>query len=508
MSFPCLLLLVFLLSWEPTASLSFVAETEIKPESLLRDKYFDFLPQLASRLRAPGGKTHSWHPASQWEPHGCWGETKAAAVATLVQEEKRTETQIDVSLTVSNRTRGFLETPLGDLYLLATPFSWRVLPTPEAGLHRVHWGVFSEDSEELAYIKERGLAVFFVPEGLFGSLGALIDTLEMLFGLNSEADMLQFFRDHMNLTLEKRTSGVTPLDESNFQSGDQLVILKLKPDGVFIMYAAGSRNDHTATFLRIDGELLVVESCESSCVNASRVGIQRTPWKTWKRRATEMGYSVLWLPLAPEYRARFDDKRAYDWFKTVEGMPYGFHNFFFGWLDVFGSPDSSNTNFPPPLEESVAVAFLPVVAEVVPDLISKYLGQGLNLRLNSSGFSIPELYDRAFKRNESIGELLAVPEQDAWRYRDSQGQSVVSLVCDSFWFALLQHAGAVEVGPIQATEFTPTDAYRVAMFDRTAPPAACQLHDPDAPYCQLFGPWKLRLGVRFPFQVFCDFYSA
>ena len=32
---------------------------------------------------------------------------------------------------------------------------------------------------------------------------------------------------------------------------------------------------------------------------------------------------------------------AYEWFKTVEGLPFGYHNFLFGWVDT---PDKS---YPP-----------------------------------------------------------------------------------------------------------------------------------------------------------------
>jgi len=34
-----------------------------------------------------------------------------------------------------------------------------------------------------------------------------------------------------------------------------------------------------------------------------------------------------------EVRAKFDVKKAAEFFKKVEGMPYGYHNFIFGWLD-------------------------------------------------------------------------------------------------------------------------------------------------------------------------------
>jgi len=33
-------------------------------------------------------------------------------------------------------------------------------------------------------------------------------------------------------------------------------------------------------------------------------------------------------------RAKFNVTAAAAWFKTVEGLPYGYHNFIFGWMDI------------------------------------------------------------------------------------------------------------------------------------------------------------------------------
>ena len=35
-----------------------------------------------------------------------------------------------------------------------------------------------------------------------------------------------------------------------------------------------------------------------------------------------------------EYRKKFNVSAAIEWFKSVEGYPYGFHNFLFGWIDT------------------------------------------------------------------------------------------------------------------------------------------------------------------------------
>jgi len=35
-----------------------------------------------------------------------------------------------------------------------------------------------------------------------------------------------------------------------------------------------------------------------------------------------------------EVRAKFNVTAAAEFFKSVEGVPYGYHNFLFGWLDI------------------------------------------------------------------------------------------------------------------------------------------------------------------------------
>jgi|Transcript_37401 hypothetical protein len=67
----------------------------------------------------------------------------------------------------------------------------------------------------------------------------------------------------------------------------------------------------------------------------------------WIEWADNASFNIALLPLKPEVRAKFNETAVYDWFKTVEGMPYGFHNFLFGWIDT------PNDNFPPILAPEV-----------------------------------------------------------------------------------------------------------------------------------------------------------
>jgi len=40
------------------------------------------------------------------------------------------------------------------------------------------------------------------------------------------------------------------------------------------------------------------------------------------------------MPLSPAAKAKFNEKAAQDFFFATEGLPYGYHNFLFGWIDT------------------------------------------------------------------------------------------------------------------------------------------------------------------------------
>lgn len=99
-----------------------------------------------------------------------------------------------------------------------------------------------------------------------------------------------------------------------------------------IQWGAGSISGHSVTLLEIDGQMFAVESQDGWYWPQKH--IQRTPWKKWKKWAQNAGMNVALLPLRPEIREKFNNTAAVEWFKTVEGLPYGYHNFLFGWIDV------------------------------------------------------------------------------------------------------------------------------------------------------------------------------
>jgi len=72
--------------------------------------------------------------------------------------------------------------------------------------------------------------------------------------------------------------------------------------------------------------------------------------------------------------------------KSVEGLPYGYHNFIFGWIDT---PDK---NIPPITDLDFLYVAFSVLHTLIPSGINSLIGEALNKRLDTVNLS---LYDIA-----------------------------------------------------------------------------------------------------------------
>jgi hypothetical protein len=59
------------------------------------------------------------------------------------------------------------------------------------------------------------------------------------------------------------------------------------------------------------------------------------------------------LPLSPDVAKQFNTTAAIQFFNSVEGLPYGFHNQFTGWIDTH------ENNFPGNLTSQLAMLLMP-----------------------------------------------------------------------------------------------------------------------------------------------------
>lgn len=69
----------------------------------------------------------------------------------------------------------------------------------------------------------------------------------------------------------------------------------------------------------------------------------------------------MWLPLSGHSLLKFDVQAAQEWFYKTEGLPYGYHNFLFGWVDT------PFDNIPPLMPNEFIPIAMSLLSHVIPD---------------------------------------------------------------------------------------------------------------------------------------------
>lgn len=301
-----------------------------------------------------------------------------------------------------------------------------------------------------------------------------------------EAANVNFLQQSIGYTMVRRTNTTQTLQADQIKSGSFLAVTRLDGLDEIIMYGSGSRVGHSTVALWVEENgVRDLYICESQAGwYWPRTGIQMNKFDQWVKWASDCSFNVVILPLKPEIQAIFNETAAYEWFKTVEGMPYGYHNFAFGWIDT------PTQNFPPLLSPELLAPALQAVAKLIPESINSLFGLSLNMRLGTKNLTIPEMEVVAGSRGMTLLDLMAVVEEEGWMYPDGY-----SYVCSSFVLGLYKRAGILGDLILQATEFTPRDVYALNIFDPSpVRPQNCITQDPEIPYCQLIGNYRINLG--------------
>lgn len=381
-----------------------------------------------------------------------------------------------------------------DSYFYSTLTNFHVDVFARRGTHKVNFKLTDDQMKEfeafgVSLFRVCDKSIHFIPD-FFKSLWLFIGGLGLnpnipFFGSKPtpfmEAQNVKFFQEAMNYTWQVRPKDVVvELDESLIQSGDFLAIIRFDGLDPIIGYGSGSHVGHCTMALRIDGELYVAES--QSGWYWPRTGIQMNPYKNWIKWARNAGFQVTWLPLKPEISQKFDNDAAVKFFKTIEGVPYGYHNFLWGWLDT------ADHNYPPLLSPEFLGPVMAIIEKIIPSASTSVYTEALNMRLGTKNLSIPEVALEAYNRNLTIPDLYAMVEKDGWQYSDG-----VSYVCSSFVVAMYKAAGLFDGLDINAVEFTPKDLYQLDFFDPNPPvPEVCKKVDPANPFCQIMGKWRME----------------
>lgn len=268
-----------------------------------------------------------------------------------------------------------------------------------------------------------------------------------------------------NFTVRDIQDYADQYDPNLIQSGDFLSITRLDGVDPIIMYGSGAHAGHSVMALRFDGELYIIESQDGWYW--PRHGIQRNKWSDWVQWARNADFHVTHMPLSPEARAKFNETAAQEFFYQTEGLPYGYHNFLFGWIDT------AENNWPPLLPP----AFVPIVFSILEDFIPNttdiFITQALNMRLGTSGLNLKQVAGEAARRNKTIEDLMAMVEVEGWEYHGMEPRDGKSYVCSAYVAAAYQAAGVLN--QINGPEFTPRDVYSLGIFDMNFKrPTICQ----------------------------------
>lgn len=199
-----------------------------------------------------------------------------------------------------------------------------------------------------------GIQAFYFCEGLKNELESLVATVEMFLPLINLQGMLkivpefpkvwtsidveQAFIEFVNVTMEwdwgePREIRNVDIDPSTVRSGDFLAVTGMDALSAIIMYGSGSYIDHSVMLLWFEDGLYAVESTDPV--------IKRTPYDEWMAGAHRGDTLVSYLPINDEMAAKFNETAAREFYFEMEGVPYGYHNFMYGWVDT------AEDNWPP-----------------------------------------------------------------------------------------------------------------------------------------------------------------
>jgi hypothetical protein len=144
----------------------------------------------------------------------------------------------------------------------------------------------------------------------------------------------------------------------------------------------------------------------------------------------------------------------------------------------------------------VIVVVVVVVVVVVQVSMYQIFTEGMNQRLGTNCSDLECVSLHLTSLNQTMADVTAVPEMDAWRYDGGN----TSMTCSMFAFQVWKNAfgNAQPWGGSQGNEQTPKDNYQMAIFD----PA--HFTDANCPggvftsakgtYCQLMGPYVMDLN--------------
>lgn len=455
--------------------------------------YWRFLPTYLANA-VPEQGTVSWSAP-------CFQEN-TASVKTNADGKSWT-----VSVTVDKPSSALCN----DMYLFGTMEGIKIESFFLRGTHTITWTPAKTVRDaELFDIKRAGIRVFRFVEDPLTTINCLLQTV-LLFepmltqtpSAEAEARNVDFVTKYTKTFLMKnRSSGSVAIDESLINSGDFIGVIRLDGLDPMLSWAMGASTGHTTIAIRdpADNQLYIHESTTNGNYWPTN-GIQRTPYQQWIKQADAAGYNFVWAPLSAESRANFNVTAALQFFRSTEGVDYGYYNMLMAWLDT----EKDNypcvaPDFTMCLTWSHVEILMGVLDHLAPSIADLLFSQAFNHRVGTTGLRPAEVLQYAYQ-NKSMSNLALLPiivEDDSWNYsikRYNQTTQAPSMVCCVFVCHMWKAGGLFDDldREVNCGEFTNSDDYMLTLLDgKFQKPPQCVSADPDNQLCQLGGDYTLN----------------
>ncbi len=471
-------------------------------------RYTDFLKSNKDGVKAKDSTILECKPE-----HPEFFKWTAKMVAELTS--KVTETRIqsfcfnDVSFSISDITKDSLTVTINaqhkkdifcsEPYLVSTGNHFHLQNILFPGEHKYTFTGFTAD--ELEYISVNGIKFLRFCDSIDHIIPDLLLTAQMFIGGLGLNPDIPFFGSHVPMEMQlanvkfieestgykwkARENKLIDLPAEYLQSGDQLAITRFDGLDNIIHYGSGSHQGHSVIAIwdrtQEPHQLYIVESQDAWYWPTK--GLQRTKWEDWKKSAFNADFNIAILPLKKEWAAKFNEDKAWEWFRQTEGMPYGYRNFLFGWIDTV------KDNYPSVLDIEFVYLVFRLLESVDKAASDQLLKEALNWRVGTKDLSLWQVEEEASRQGKSLGDLFAMTETEGHMYSDGY-----AYVCSSYVWSYYTKSGMLGDIVSHATEITPRDVYTSAIFDpNPVLHPACVAADPDLPYCQIMGQWKMEL---------------
>ena len=386
-----------------------------------------------------------------------------------------------------------------ETYLVSTGKHFHMFTIGLPGIHKFTFQNLNPD--ELSFIQNEGVRFMRFCDNIIHILPDLLKTAQLFlgglglnpnipfFGSHVPKEMqeanVQFIKEATGFQWRQRSGAFIDLDAKHVQSGDFLAITRFDGLDNIIHWGAGSHSGHSVMALwdrsGEEPELYIVESQDAWYWPTK--GLQRTKWADWKKQARNADFNVAILPLRKEFADKFNEDKAWEWFRETQGMPYGYRNFLFGWIDT------PNNNLPGIADINFFYLIFRMLEYVDHAATDQLLKEALNWRVGGKDLDLWGVEQAALKQGKSLNDLFAMVEPEGLKYSDGY-----SYVCSSYVMSYYTKSGMLGDIVTHATEFTPRDVYTLDVFDKNwTRPQECVAADPDLPYCQILGSWKMDL---------------